>query len=123
MALTVLKKQRGYGADTITINKVIFSEVCLSGPTRLTGKFAFMFLHFYPNQCILFGWTLLGRILAKPVDTSLVLEAGFDLIWFKNVVNIVLCLSNPIGLASPSYLTWDTWKNLGFKSLMIYLMT
>ena len=78
MELTVLQNKSGFGAATITNNKVRFSAVCLSGPMRLTGKSAFTLFPFYPNQCILLGEPPSDKLLENPVDLSRVLEAGFD---------------------------------------------
>ena len=43
LALTILQNRSGYGSTEIINNKISFSEVCLSGIIRLTGKFAFEF--------------------------------------------------------------------------------
>ena len=79
MASTVvLQNQIGYGAATITINKIRFSEVSLSGTTRLKGKLAFLLLPFYPNKCRFLGGPPLGGLLTKPIDLSCLLEDGFN---------------------------------------------
>ena len=65
-------------AATIINNKIHFSEVCLSVPISLIGKFAFKLFHFYPNKCRLLGGTPLGGILGKPVGLSHLFEDGLD---------------------------------------------
>ena len=61
----------------ITDNKIRFSEVCSSGPIRLTGKFASVLFNFYPNLCILLVEPPLGGLLENPVDISFLLYSGF----------------------------------------------
>ena len=77
LELTVLKKC-GSSATTITNNKVQFSAVCSSGSMRLTVKFAFVLLPFYPNQFRFWGGPPLGGILANPNDISRLLEDVFS---------------------------------------------
>ena len=76
MPLTVLQNQSGFVAATTTNNKALFSAVCLSGTTKLTGKFAFALFLFYPTQCIFSVDPTLGGLLSKPVCLLRFLEDG-----------------------------------------------
>ena len=80
---TVLQNHSDSGATTTINNKISFSVVCLSGPTRLIRKFTFALFLFYPNQCRLSGRPPLGGLLENTVDLSCLLEAGFNLSQFK----------------------------------------
>ena len=61
-------EEKGSGAATITYHKTCLLVVCPSGPTRLTGKFAFKLFPFYPNQCRFSGGPPLCGIIENPVD-------------------------------------------------------
>ena len=63
----VLQNQSDYGATTIINNKILFSEVYLSGLIRLKGNFALWWFLIYPNQCILLGEPPLIWIISNHV--------------------------------------------------------